>query len=275
VTDLYIERLGRPESDTTLVFMHGSGMDHAYFRPFVDSLCDEYQLVFYDHRQNGRSPRDPSINVDLDMLAQDAIDVIRTTITGRTILVAHSFAPWVALRATGYQGAPINGVVLVAPCLSLSTGRVLMGYLGSRSTKQQQELLEAAFTGRVTDDRKLEDVYREFLPHYFVNGSARQAAQMLDRVAVSALGFNQFLSTCFGALDWQQAVRALRIPCLVIAGSNDWLESDSETQARVVADLAALGSLRVLPDCGHFPFIEQPESFAEIVRTWLDSVPSM
>ena len=57
-----------------LMMMHGGlGLDHTYFLPWFNQLSDIAQLIFYDHRGNGRSDR--SINyeeITLGLFAEDA-----------------------------------------------------------------------------------------------------------------------------------------------------------------------------------------------------------
>ncbi|WP_235480726.1 alpha/beta fold hydrolase [Agromyces sp. Leaf222] len=57
-----------------------------------------------------------------------------------------------------------------------------------------------------------------------------------------------------------------RIPTLVIAGDADILSG----VAPVAAYAEALGAeLRMIPDCGHYPWVEQPEAFRAALGGWL------
>ena len=101
MTDLYVETAGPDSAATSLLFMHGGmGLDHSCYRPFVDALQDEFKLVFYDHRLNGRSSRDGAESVTLDTMGADAGHVARRFCSGTTVLVGHSFGAWVALKGT-------------------------------------------------------------------------------------------------------------------------------------------------------------------------------
>jgi pimeloyl-ACP methyl ester carboxylesterase len=60
-------------SSTPIVFMHGGmGLDHTYFRPWVDALGNDRRLIFYDQYGNGRSRTVGASNTSmtLDALAQ-------------------------------------------------------------------------------------------------------------------------------------------------------------------------------------------------------------
>jgi proline iminopeptidase len=122
--DLYIETTGRRDAAISLVFMHGPGLDHTCFRPFVEALAADYQLIFYDARLCGRSPRTSARTVDLDVLADD-LERVAKTATGAVVAVAHSFAPLVALQATRRASTVVHALILVAAGVSNSIGDTL------------------------------------------------------------------------------------------------------------------------------------------------------
>ena len=72
--DLHVQRVGR--GPAMLVMHGGMGWDHTYFRPGLDALSDQVELVYYDHRGNGRSGRPPSETITFEQLCADA-DALR------------------------------------------------------------------------------------------------------------------------------------------------------------------------------------------------------
>ena len=58
-TALFFERFG---SGLPLLVMHGGpGLDHSYFRPWLDPLGAFAELIYDDHRGNGRSSSTASL----------------------------------------------------------------------------------------------------------------------------------------------------------------------------------------------------------------------
>ena len=44
----------------TLIVMHGGpGFDHSTLRPYFDRFADTHQVIYIDHRGNGRSTGEP------------------------------------------------------------------------------------------------------------------------------------------------------------------------------------------------------------------------
>jgi pimeloyl-ACP methyl ester carboxylesterase len=61
-------------------------------------------------------------------------------------------------------------------------------------------------------------------------------------------------------------LRRLRFPTLVLRGDDDFIPIDV---VRAIADAIPGSRLAILPDCGHFAYLEQPErvhaAFAELL----------
>ena len=85
----------------TVVFLHGGpGADHSHYRPEWSALADVAQLIYLDHRGNGRSEHGPR---ELWTLAQwaddvrafcDALGLVKPTVLGASFggIVAQAYA---------------------------------------------------------------------------------------------------------------------------------------------------------------------------------------
>lgn len=63
-TDLFYLSVGQ---GTPCLVMHGGlGLDHTYLHPWLDPLGDIFQLIYYDHRGNGRSALPPFETLTLE-----------------------------------------------------------------------------------------------------------------------------------------------------------------------------------------------------------------
>src|SRR5438105_10741962 len=88
-----IQGQGRP-----MFLMHGgSGLDHTYFRPWLDTLSDQVQLIYYDQLGQGRSTR-PQSYEDITMATwADEADALRAQLGhDRIILFGHSYGGFIA-----------------------------------------------------------------------------------------------------------------------------------------------------------------------------------
>src|SRR5215472_6155785 len=85
----------------TLLLLHGGpGFDHSSYKPAFSELADTAQLVYYDHRGNGRSDRSTRERWNLaqwgdDVVALcDALDIEKPVVLGQSFggMVAMSYA---------------------------------------------------------------------------------------------------------------------------------------------------------------------------------------
>src|SRR5436190_20854524 len=93
-----------PDGDTmrerpTIVFVHGGpGFDHSMFKAFYSQLTDIAQLVYYDHRGNGRSEDGSKERWPLEQWADDLRMLCDTRGIERRVVFGTSFGGFVALH---------------------------------------------------------------------------------------------------------------------------------------------------------------------------------
>lgn len=270
MTDLYVDTLGDRHAPTSLLFLHGGmGLDHTYFRPFVDPLADVAQLVFMDHRLNGRSPRTSVPPATLQTMVDDAAAVAAAHCRGAVIPVGHSFGAYIALGMAARSPSNVAGVVLVGSGHSSTIGNTLAAYATRAGTVEQQAFIARGFAGQLTTDDDYEAAWRSIIPMYCQRPDAALMERVIGRISFSARGFNSFLTNAFGQLDYTVELPRLQVPVLFIAGADDWVEHDPSGGSAAAAQLATRGRCVTIEQSGHFPFAEQPDAFCAAIREWL------
>ena len=71
-------------------------------------------------------------------------------------------------------------------------------------------------------------------------------------------------------LDLVDRLPAVRCPAVVVSGAEDG--NAPVSAGRQIADLIPGATLREVPGAGHFPPLEAPEMFNEVLRTFLAGV---
>jgi proline iminopeptidase len=99
----------------TVVLLHGGpGADHSHYRPTWSALSDVAQLIFLDHRGNGRSDRGVPADWNLAQWADDVHGFIAALGLVRPVVLGVSFGGIVAQAyATRYPAEP-GRLVLVS-----------------------------------------------------------------------------------------------------------------------------------------------------------------
>ena len=128
--------------------------------------------------------------------------------------------------------------------------------------------MAAALTSMAVDDPTTEQAFREM----FLRQAPASYARWTDvEHAHSGVGAVSLAAAAAWFTDIPaDAVARIRAatlpPSLVIGGDYDLL-----TGAQPVRDYAALlgAELSMIRDCGHYPWIEQPEVFRDVLCAWL------
>lgn len=256
--ELFVERVG---SGPPVLMLHGGlGVDHSYFRPDFDQLADICEVVYLDHRGNGRSDeaQDPTT---IESLADDAAGVIRSLV-GRSAVVGHSFGGFVAQELALRHPDVVEKLVLLSTTPGqLGTADDPEGYQGAPPPPELAEILSQP----PSTDEDYAAVMRRLASYYMYGDPGPLADRMSDvrfRVRPMLEGF-QSLAT------WSSADRLgdLSIPLLLIVGDHDHFTSHPQSER--IARLVPQSELHVIAGSGHFPWLEAPEECFGLLRSFL------
>lgn len=106
---------GRQHRDVVLVVHGGPGGDFQYLLP-VKALANEYQVVFFDQRGTGLSPRTEPSRLSLEQYLRDLDAFVDHFKKEHKIhILGHSWGGYLALQYVARHPAKVDKVVLAAP----------------------------------------------------------------------------------------------------------------------------------------------------------------
>jgi 3-oxoadipate enol-lactonase len=237
-----------------LVFIHGFPLSRGAWSKQVDSFKLRHRVITPDLRGFGESESSTGI-VSMNRFAEDIHALLQHLDAGPVILAGHSMGGYVALAYANAYPKSLRGLLLVG-------------------TKAGTDSSEAAAARHVTAEKVRADgpsvVIEAMAPKMLAIGNADES------MAASVRGFMKDASTegVIGALlgmaerpDESDRLELIRVPTLVIAGSDDIVipPSESETMAKSIPE----AHLVIIPKAGHLVAYEQPDAFNEAVRNWL------
>lgn len=257
-------------SGPPVLVMHGGlGLDHTYFRPWLDPLGESVRLVYYDHRGNGRSPR-PADWRELDhgSWAGDADD-LRERLGHETVIVfGHSYGGFIALEHALRHPERLDGLVLCDTAPALDYPEIIAENARRRGTDAQVAAVEALLAGPVADDDALARGWRAVLPLYFRDPDPDVLAAMHRETRYSHGAFNRAFFGCVPEYDVTERLGEIDVPTLILGGRFDWIVPPAQGPDRLRTGIPH-AELEIFEESGHFPFIEERERFLETVRAWL------
>jgi proline iminopeptidase len=265
---LEVEVIGRGDP---LLLMHGGpGADHWTLLPFRQ-LAQQFTLVFYDHRCNGRSVGAPVESMTWDNLTADA-DALREALGfERWAVLGHSFGGHVALEYALRFPGHLSRLVLLdtggdGHWARENAARVVAerGYGAEKAA-----LVRRWFHGEIAPGEmfgilmRLGPIYN---PHMSVVAFAREAL----RERRSKLRPEAFIFASRRLLDgWTVVDRLHEIaaPTLVLAGREDFI-FPPECQRQLAAVIPD-ARLELIDRAGHNPHEQQTAAVMEAVRAFL------
>jgi proline iminopeptidase len=269
-TELFYETVG---SGPPMLVMHGGlGLDHSYFRPWMDQLGDTVQVIYYDHRGNGRSawPSDWT-GISHATWAADA-DALRAHLGhDKIILYGHSYGGFLAMEYAVRYADHLRGLILSCTAPALDYPEVIIGNAQARGS---QETVDALVSGLANPSDNSEDfraLMTQIMPFYFANYDPSVGAAIDEKSIYSGPAYAHSFSQCVPVYNMNGKLAAIDVPTLVLSGADDWITPPAQGGERIAAEIPN-ADLVVFKESGHFPFIEEEARFMSVMRDWLKRV---
>jgi proline iminopeptidase len=249
----------------TLLLLHGGpGSDHSMFKPTFSALTDLCQVVYYDHRANGRSDHGDPIDWRLDSWADDVVRLCDALEIERPIVLGLSFGGMVALRYAARHPDHMAGLVLAST--PTRTDIALMRAAFARLGGPQAADSAQAFWSDPTP-ASLAAYVRDCRPLYQQQPAAHADTRVAGHVDLTL----QFLAGEQRALDLLPEAAAIRCDVLVMAGGFDPvcpIELSHQLARRISPGRC---HLETFDASGHNVFQDEPERALSVLRRFIAS----
>jgi proline-specific peptidase len=269
---LFVEVVG---DGYPLLLMHGGpALDHYSLLPFR-RLADQFTVVFYDHRCNGRSEGAPVTTMTWENLTADAEALRQQLGFERWAVLGHSFGGHVALEyALRYPDRLSHLILMDSGGDSWWPRENSLEILRERGfSPRTVRLVERFFSGQIAPNEVARASLR-FLRAYY-HRQRLSLLWLLTRELMSGEWRTQFRSEAlifagqkllkgWSVMDRLGEITA---PTLVIGGRDDFL-FPPEHQAQLAAGIPN-ARLRIIERAGHNPHSEQPAELFRALRQFL------
>jgi proline iminopeptidase len=264
---LFYLRYGR---GLPLLVMHGGpGLSHAYFRPYLDALGQTAELIYYDHRGNGRSSgREAVGEVSLEQWADDAEALRLALKLGPVVAMGHGFGAFVAQAYARRHPQSVRGLVLVSGTPTLDYPARMLAGVREAGGEASVAAVMRCMSQPMGDDEAWRREWTQALPAFFHRFQPMYGQALSDGLGFCAAAYNRgmfSLGPTFSSLPW---LHELRMPALVVGGQHDWWAPAEEAVGRLAAGLPA-AQAQVFAHSGHYPFVEETTAFCHVVRAFL------
>ena len=241
-----------PPSDATpLIFIHGSGDSAHAWESVIARLPSEHTIAI-DLPGHGAAIATPGPD---QMSVADYAHAILNALPDETprplCLVGHSLGSAIALHLAKTHPHIVSHLVLIGAGARLRVTPTLLDAAQSQPTAALDQL---------TRDLG-------FAPGHAALAAAYRAAQ--PPAAPGAL--HRDLAAC-DRFDMLNDLTTITQPTLIIVGEADRLTPLK--YARYLREHLTNATLTIIPDAGHYVFVEAPDAVADAIRAWLPSAAS-
>jgi proline iminopeptidase len=237
--------------------LHGGPGGNAYaLREGLGEYLEGFRTIYFDQRGSGRSlelPEDPRL-FTIDALVEDTLLLAEALGLERFALLGHGFGALVALEVLRrYPG--VEGAILLGPWVSFPwLAQRLAEAAGLTPEEDPEANLRAALERaepKALFDRLMFPSPRGRLEYEWVaEGSGVVGPDAPARA---------FLRNGLWRLDYTPYLTPSRRPVAIVVGERD---GTSYPYAEEVAERLK-APIHVVPEAGHFPWIDQPEAFGQ------------
>ena len=256
-----------------LVLMHGGpGQDHTSLLP-LQPCADQFTLVFYDHRCNGRSEGADVTSMTWENLTADAEALRQALGFDKWAVLGHSFGGNVALEYALRYPQSLSHLVLMDTGGDARVPHNAPEILAKRGySAAAVQAARRFYNGQLTPSEYFPAVMKfskAYFYHFSLLGLAHDMVfgpHVKFRPEATIFGFSQ-LCTGWTVMD---RLGEIKVPTLVLAGRHDFL-FPPEHQA-ILADRLPNARLEIIERAGHIPQAERTAEVIEVVKSFLADV---
>jgi proline iminopeptidase len=261
------------EQPVAFIIHGGPGGDHSGFKPSMSPLADQMQLVYFDHRGQGRSGQaDPAADptrFTLDENVEDMEALRRYLGLGAIVSIGTSYGGMVAMAHAARYPDAVSRLILIVTAAHGGFIRRAMQIVAERGTPEQQQVCETLWAGGFRTAAELEQYYAAMGPLYSRRYDPQAAAATRGRAIHSpeplnrAFGPDGFLRS----FDLRPELPRITAPTLLLAGRHDWIcpPEFSEEIARLIPGAA----LRIFEHSSHSIRADKPEAMLAAIRAFI------
>ena len=248
----------------TLILLHGGpGLDHSSFKAELNMLADMAQLVYVDHRGNGRSGRATPDTWNLDQWADDVRGLCEVLGIERPIVMGQSFGGFVAQVYAARHPGHAGGLIFSSTSGRFTPERNLAVFerLGGITARDSA----AAFY----DNPSMETVVPFLQNCMSLYNTKFSDPDGMSRSIVNIEVLLHFFANEYRDCNLLPGLKNIACPTLVLGGEDDPttpIEDQADIAAAVPANLVTFHRFK---ECGHGAYRDCPDQTLPILREFI------
>ncbi len=243
----------------------GPGADHTSYKPTFSTLSEKMQLVYFDHRGQGRSARGDKSTYTLDQNVEDMEALRQHLGLNKIIAIGGSYGGMVALTYAIRYPQNLSHLIVIATVPDSRFLQRAQEILHDRGTPEQIAIAQFLWNGNFETEQQLSDYFRIMQPLYSITADPTPVAQPQRILSIDAINeaFGGFLRS-YNVLD---QLHKITVPTLVIGARHDWICPPEFSEE--IASAIPNSDLRIFEDSGHLIRLDEPEALLDAIAGFI------
>ena len=255
------------EKPVAFIIHGGPGGDHSSFKPVLSPLAERMQLVYFDHRGQGRSARGDPAKYTLDENVEDMEALRHHLGLGPVVSIGTSYGGMVAMaHAARYPGS-VSHLILVVTAAHGGFIKRAREVVAQRGTLEQQQVCEALWCGQMKDRAQLRHFYAVMGPLYSRKHDPTVVSLGHERTLHEPEPLNRAFGGFLRTFDLRPELGHIAAPTLVIAGRHDWICPPEFSEE--IAKLIPRSELRIFENSSHSVRADEPQALLDAIAGFI------
>ena len=271
-TELFVNIIG--EGEPLIVLHGGPGLSHDYFLPHLEPLSNHMKLILFDQRGMGRSSVDlDSTSFSMELIIED-IEALRQKLGFNSIhLMGHSWGGIVAMHYAINYPQNLSSLILcnsmpATPDFDELLGKNFQIIFERQNMEDLEPLQKEIDAGNRNITVQERYVQLHFRPSFYDTSDVNKLQLNLSDNFFKTQELLPYLASHEEPRSIIPELKSVHVPALIIRGEIEAIPIESD---RKLVKILKNGKLVSIDKAGHFPFIEKPEVFRELIINFVKS----
>lgn len=279
----------------------GPGADHTSYKPTFSALADRLQLVYIDHRGQGRSARGNPSSYTLDNNVED-LEALRQYLgLDSIVVIGGSYGGMVAMAYAARYPQSVSHLIAYATVASYEFLAKAQQTLKERGTPEQITIAQKLWEGHFESNTELQTYFNvmgslySYQDNSYKNNNSQNPDQQLhdqnfdqssdqqmhdqtlqplpqsDHESSHRILSFEATNVAFGGFlrtyDIRSELKNITAPSLILAGRHDWI-CPPEFSVEI-AQLIPRSDLHIFEQSGHMLRTDEPQKLLNTIAAFL------
>ena len=257
------------ERPPAFIIHGGPGGDHSGFKPTFSPLAERMQLIYFDHRGQGRSAHGEVSSYTLDENVED-MEALRLHLgLGAIVSIGTSYGGMVAMAHAARYPNSVSHLILIVTAAHAGFNARAQQIVAQRGTVEQKRVCAQLWAGELKTEAQLIHYYEVMGPLYAIKFDPAAAAAGRKRSVHAPDAINMAFAPdgFLQSFDLRPELGRVTAPTLILAGRHDWIcpPEFSEEIHRLIPG----SDLRIFENSSHSIRTDEPAAMLDAIRGFI------